>query len=158
MHRRLAVVAVALVPLLVAAGRHRAPQPCTLLTQQDASTLMGFPVALDAELTEKGSCAYNTPAAGPLELPKGVELHLIEMPSASAAHARYPSFLSAARTVTVTPAPGVGDEANYRRSPASVDINSIVFRKGAVLISIGTHPIVSDAALKIAANKMITRL
>lgn len=157
MFRALAVAAA--VPLLVAgAVRPVAPRACAVLTQQDAAALMGFAVAPDPDLNDAGTCAYNKPAGDPLALPPGVEVHLLALPSASAAHDRYPSFLSAAKSVTVTPAPGVGDEANYRRSPVSVDINAIVFRKGAVLISIGTHPIVSDSALKVAALKVIGRL
>jgi hypothetical protein len=157
--RRASLYAASAAIIFAGGWRAAIPTPCKLLTQQDAVALMGFDVALDSAVRSSGRCAYHRPAGGPFEAPEGVELHVLTMSSPEAAHERYPSFLSATSSVTVTPAPGVGDEANYRRSPQpAIDINAIVFRKGATLFGIGTHPSMSDDALKTAALKVISRM
>ena len=59
-------------------------------------------------------------------------------------------------TFTITPETGIGDEASATHSGTVID--GIFFRHGAVLVKIGAHPPVSNAALQAAANTVLGRL
>jgi hypothetical protein len=50
--------------------------------------------------------------------------------------------------------PGLGDEADIKRTP-SLKVNSIEFRRGAAIVTIGVSPVVSDSLLKSAAVKAL---
>jgi hypothetical protein len=133
----------------------RVPDACQLLNQQDASTLAGVPVTVPRH-NAAFVCAYRG-AGGPAA--NGVEITWREYPDAGAAHAAFPRWVlpvaGPTPGLTTTPAPGIGDEATVMRNPIT---SGIYFRRGAVLVKIGTHPPAADAALKAAAGTALSRL
>ena len=160
--------ALLVLVLAVVAWREPSPMPapCDLLTVQDAKTLLGFDVTLNRQTAR--NCSYTRTGQAPsMDVPDGVELKVLAMESDDAAHAKFPSWAypggRTQPTRTVTDMSGVGDEAvtthtNDAGSKNDLKISAICLRKGAVLVSIGTHPQVTDAALKIAAAAVLSRL
>lgn len=78
---------------------------------------------------------------------------------AQTAHAYFPRWVLPVPPkvvdTTVTQVQGIGDEASIKRGKVA---NSIFFRRGAVLVKMGTHPGASDSALKVAGATMAGRL
>lgn len=136
-----------------------APAACTLLIAKDASALAGATVTAVAT-AESFHCSYQTAAGptGPI-----VEITVREYPNADSAHAAFPRWVlpyaRSASPPTTSPIGGVGDEATIVRTPPQVGVAGIYFRRGAVLVKIGTHnPPATDTALKAAAITAVSRL
>lgn len=142
------------------------PDACQLLTVQEAAKLAGYPVSQshDAHFPTLGSCVYNRVGEKvdifKDPIPSGVEIHYSVFSDAAAAHGKFPHWGSAAGApaTTVIPVPNLGDEAFITHGPSNAEISGVQFRHNAVLLSIGVHPPVSDAALKAAAATMLSRL
>jgi len=131
------------------------PDACQLLTAQDASRLAGVPVT-PSRHSAAFNCTYQG-AGGPAS--NGVEITWREFADAAAAHAAFPRWvLPSPRPtpgLTTTPVSGIGDEATVVHNPIT---SGIFFRRGALLVKIGTHPPAADAALKTAARAVLGRL
>ena len=135
--------------------RPSTPDACELLPAPDASRLAGTPVTV-LHHSAAFNCAYQG-AGGAAS--NGVEITWRAYPDAAAAHAAFPKWvLPVARPtpgLTTTPVSGIGDEAKLMQNPIT---SGIYFRRGAVLVKIGTPPPAADAALKAAASAVLGRL
>jgi hypothetical protein len=136
-----------------------APDACQLLTAQDAAKLAGFDVVRRAN-SGGISCRYGKVGE---DLPiHGVEITVRQEANAGAAHADFPRwvipFPPVPAGMTVTPVPSLGDEASITHAPPDVGVDGIYFRTGAVLVKIGAHPPVVDAALMAAASTVVARI
>jgi len=150
-------VAVALSVIAARAPLESTPPACKLLSAQEASKLMGVPVAVNADDMARGdfNCRYNP---SPTSF-NGVEITYRSFSDGQAAHAFFPRWV-----IPVPPKPadmiliqvqGVGDEATITHGKIA---NSIHFRRGAVLVKMGTVPGASDTALVTAGKTMAGRL
>jgi hypothetical protein len=88
-----------------------------------------------------------------------VEIHywlMTDLPSAQAKFQKvvHPGPMAG---TTITAVPKLGDEAYIKRTP-DLTVNSIEFRRGVAIVSIGVSPIVNDTLLKTAAVKAMSRL
>jgi hypothetical protein len=150
-------VAVGLSVIAARAPLEFVPPACKLLTAQEASKLMGVPVAVNADDQARGdfNCRYN-PSPTSFD---GVEITYRVFPDGNAAHAFFPRWVIPVppkpADMIVTPVQGVGDEATITHGKIA---NSIHFRHGAVLVKMGTHPGASDTALVTAGKTMAGRL
>jgi hypothetical protein len=128
--------------------------PCTILTVQQASALAGATVVK----TSGGGvgsldCVY---AAGKT---KGAEITIKVDSTPAAAQAEFPAWVQPisglANGLTVKQVANLGDEASTTRNGK---INSGIYvRKGALLVKIGTHPAVTQAALVTAVKLAIAK-
>ncbi len=152
-------VAVA-VGLSVIAGRPLLlfiPPACQLLNAQDASKLLGFPVVVNAGDSARAGfvCRYNRSETSF----DGVEITYRVFSDGQAAHAAFPRWVIPVppkpAAMTLIPVSGVGDEAAVTHGRIA---NSIHFRRGAVLVKMGTHPGASDSALVAAGKTVAGRL
>ena len=138
----------------LAAAASGAPDACALLTAIDASAVVGQPLTV-APHSGGINCHYNG-AGGPAVL--GVEITVRVDPDAATAHAHFPRWvlpIPGSAGPTVTPVPNLGDEASLVRGSVG---SGVYFRHGAVLVKIGVHPPVADAALKTVAATVVGRL
>lgn len=151
MRTMLAVSTAAMSVLAAATTRSTAPDPCTLLTAQEASTLVGSTLTAVPSNGGGVNCRYNGAGApvGP-----GVEITVRSYADGPTAHAAFPRWVVPVpplpADMTATPVTGVGDEATITRTPPAVGISGIFFRRAATLVKIGVHPAATDAALKTA--------
>jgi hypothetical protein len=130
------------------------PDACARMTAKEASNLAGQPVSV-APNSSGTMCRFHG-AGGPGSL--GVEIHVKVDADESTAHTEFPRWVtpfptSAGPTVTVVNK--LGDDAAILRNPIMSGVN---FRRGSVLVKIGVHPGVDDAALKTAAAAVLSRL
>jgi len=132
---------------------------CKLLTSQDATTLAGMPMTAGA-----GSglidCHYAGPG-GPAV--SGIEITVRVDADAGTAHSQFPRWVQPipgnTPGFTVTPVANLADEASETHTDlGTTHIAGIFFRRGAVLIKIGSYPPASDAALRAAATVVLGRL
>jgi len=137
--------------------RPSTPAACTLVTAQEASTAAGAAVTLapDVKVTSP-NCEYYG-AGGPAALAVAIAMHAYA--DDAAAHAAFPKWVlpypGPHPTLTVTAQQHIGDEASITRSQVS---SGIFFRRGSVLVKIGVHPPVGDAALIVLAKKAVSRM
>jgi hypothetical protein len=159
---RVISVAVA-VGVSVAAARPGPDTPapaCLLLVAPEASKLLGMPVVVNPDDVKRldFSCRYNPPNAGPLSF-DGVEITWRTFSDGNTAHAYFPKWVIPVppkpADMTLIPVTGVGDEATVVHGAI---INGIYFRRGAVLVKVGTHPAASDTALQTAGKIIVGRL
>lgn len=133
------------------------PPACQLLNAQEASTLMGFTVVVNAgDLARAGiTCRYNRSE----QSFDGANITTRVFSDGQAAHAYFPRWVIPVppkpANMTLIPVNGIGDEATIVHGPIT---NGIHFRKGAVLVKMGTHPGASDSALTVAGKTMASRL
>ena len=129
--------------------------PCTLLTAQDASKLIGKPVKRATPAGSSGPlCMY---AAGTTA---GAEITVRLDADAPTAHSDFPTwvqpFPGRAAGLTVTSVPNLGHEASATHN---LNVNDAVYvRRGAALMKIGAYPAVADAALIAAARTALGRI
>ena len=153
-------VAVGLSVIAARPPLQSVPPACKLLNAQEASTLMGVPVVVNADDLARAnfSCRYNPANAGPMSF-DGVEITYRVFSDGQAAHAYFPRWVIPVppkpADMTLTSVQGVGDEATTKHSKIG---NSICFRRGAVLVKMGTRPGASEAALETAGQTMAGRL
>ena len=130
-HRVLSLVAVGSIVASVAATRHAAagaPAACSLLTAAEASTALGAPSRAGKEFMSPAACMWsNDPAASDTSRRVALVTHSVMAFNI----AKKPAI----STVTVEPAPGIGDEAFYQIYPRGQNV-FIWVRKGNVAISI----------------------
>ena len=130
--------------------------PCTLLTMQDASKLIGKAVKRKPVTGTAGTtaCEYAAGTAG------GAEITLKVDTDARHAHDDFSSWVQpipgVAAGLTVTSVPNLGNEASSTHNRIVND--GIYFRRGATLVKIGAFPAVPDAALLAAARIALARL
>jgi hypothetical protein len=162
--RALTLVAVTAASTLIGGwSRSLDPDACALISLNDALAIIGPPLGLNhtTSTTTFSNCIYNRPNKDPLAIPESVEIHywlLADVPTAQAKFQRvvHPTATTGPGT-TMTSVPGLGDEADIKRTPG-LKLNSIEFRRGAAIVTIGVSPIVSDSLLKAAAVKALGRL
>jgi hypothetical protein len=136
------------------------PPACKLLNAQEASKLMGVPVVVNAGDLARAdfNCRYNPGNAGPMSF-GGVEITYRAFSDGPAAHAYFPRWVIPVppkpADMTLTPVSGIGDEATVVHGKIA---NSVYFRRGAVLVKVGTVPGASDTALVTAGKTMAGRL
>jgi hypothetical protein len=134
---------------------------CTLLTPVEASALQGSALVLNH--TESNS-AFSTCIYAPSKDPgspwaKHVEIHYWVFADVTAAQAKFQRVVHPGPMAgtTVTAVQQLGDEGDIKRTP-SYTTNSVEFRRGTSIVTIGVNPIVSDSALLTAARKALSRL
>jgi len=132
---------------------------CKLLTVQDATTLAGAPMAAGAG-SGPIDCHYAGPG-GPAV--SGVEITVRVDADAGTAHSEFPRWVQPipgnTPGFTVTPVANLADEASETHTDVgTTHIAGIFFRRGAVLVKIGSYPPASDAALRAAATTVIGRV
>jgi hypothetical protein len=132
---------------------------CKLLTVQDATTLAGTPMTAG---TGSGpiDCHYAGPG-GPAV--SGTEITVRVDADAGSAHSEFPRWVQPVPGnlpgFTVTPVANLADEASETHTDlGTTHISGIFFRRGAVLVKIGSYPPASDAALRAAATVVLGRL
>ena len=130
--------------------------PCTLLTAQDATKLVGKTVKRTPVTATGGvsACEYAAGTSG------GAEITLKVDTDALHAHDEFFSWVQpipgVAAGLTVTSVPNLGNEAS---STHHLNVNDgIYFRRGATLVKIGAFPAVGEAALLTAARTALARL
>lgn len=162
MARALRVGAVAGASLLVGWSALRTnPDACKLLSLEEATALVGSPVAL--KHTESSSsfstCNYSAPSQNPLAISNHAEIHYWLLPDVDAAKAKFQKVVHPGpmEGTTITPVPKLGDEGDIKRTP-NLNVNSVEFRRGTAIVTIGVSPIVSDTALISAGKKALSRL
>lgn len=138
-------------------ARPSSPAACTLVTAQEASTAAGAAVTLAPNVNiTSPNCRYHG-AGGPGAL--GVEIAMHAYADDAAAHAAFPTWVlphpGPHPTLTITTQQHVGDEASITRSQVS---SGIFFRRGSVLVKIGVHPPVGDAALTALGTRAVSRM
>jgi hypothetical protein len=137
------------------------PDARKLLSAQDAQTLVGPPLALTHNESNAtfSTCVYSRPNQNPLAVPEHVEIHYWLLTDSAAAQARFQRIVHPGPMAgtTVTAVSQLGDEADIKRTP-NLKVNSIEFRRGAAVVTIGVNPIVSDSALKAAGRTALSRL
>jgi hypothetical protein len=147
--------------LLLGAARHIIPGACLLLTATDATTLAGVSVTRSPHSSDASfNCVYNG-AGGPAS--NSIEITTRTYADAASAHTAFPTWVTPysgptppdAPKRTVTAVPNLGDEATLTRW---AEVAGIYFRRGAVLVKIGSRPPSTDAALTAAAKVVIGRL
>lgn len=122
--------------------------------------MMGVPEVVNPDDLARSdfNCRYNPPNNAPMSF-DGVEITTKTMSDGPAAHAYFPRWLvpfpPKPADMTLTPVPGVGDEATITHGKI---VNAISFRSGAVLVKMGTRPAPSDSALIVAGTIMAGRL
>jgi hypothetical protein len=149
-----AVIILIAASLLPAIAMAATPEACALMTASEASTLAGQPVSLVPN--SSGTMCRFHGAGGPGSV--GVEIHVKVDADQATAHTEFPRWVTPFPTSagpTVTAVNKLGDEAAILRNPIMSGVN---FRRGAVLVKIGVHPGVDDAALKTAAAAVLGRL
>jgi hypothetical protein len=160
MVRTLCVGIVAVPTLLIGRSMLRTnPDACKLLSAQEAAALIGPPLAL--KHTESNA-TFSTCAYGRSQNPPTfdhVEVHYWLLADASAAQAKFQRVVHPGpmEGTTITTISRFGDEADIKRTP-NLKVNSIEFRRGAAIVTIGVSPIVSDSALMAAGRMALNRL
>ena len=88
-----------------------------------------------------------------------MEIHYWAMSDVPTAQAKFQKVVHPGPMAgtTVTSVSGLGDQADVKRTP-SYQMNSIEFRRGVSIVSIGVNPLVSDSALIAAGKKALSRL
>ena len=157
---RMGAFAVALV-VGGSTGWRMIPDACTLLSVQEAIAIIGPPLALGHHESNAtfSTCVYSRASASPGVLPNDVEIHYWAMSDVPTAQAKFQKVVHPGPMAgtTVTSVSGLGDEADVKRTP-SYQMNSIEFRRGVSIVSIGVNPLVSDSALIAAGKKALSRL
>ena len=130
--------------------------PCTLLTAQDATQLIGKTVKRTPVVGTGGvtACTYAAGTSGGAEITVKVDAN------AKAAHDEFPAWVQpipgVAAGLTVASVPNLGNEAS---STHNLNVNDGIYvRRGATLVKIGAYPAVGDAALLAAAKTALARL
>jgi hypothetical protein len=160
MRTRGLAVAIGLSVIAVRPSPPSVPAACTLLTAQEASKLMGVPEVVNPDDLARAdfSCRYNPSNSGPMSF-DGVEITYRTFSDGPAAHAYFTRWVIPVppkpADMTLIPVQGVGDEATITHGKIG---NSIYFRRGAVLVKMGTRPGASDAALDSAGTIMAGRV
>jgi hypothetical protein len=136
------------------------PPACKLLTAQEASQMMGG-MALTVNPNDAArldfNCRYNP---SPTSF-NGVEITYRTFPNSQAAHTYFPRWVIPVppmpADMEMHPVSGVGDEAAILTGRIA---KGIYFRRGAVLLKMGTNPpgVATDSALVAAAQTMIGRM
>ncbi len=146
---------------MLGAGHRSLPGACLLLTVSDATTLAGSPMSPAPNSDDQSfNCRYYGPG-GPGT--SGVEITTRTYADDATAQAAFPKWVTpysgptpaGAPQRSTTPIAGVGNEATAARSPQNA---GIYFRRGSVLVKIGSYPPPSDAALTTAAKAVIGRM
>ena len=142
-------------------ARHADPDACKLLSVAEASALNGSSLTQSHTSSNAGfsTCVYALPNENLLNGMVDVEIHywlLADVPSAQAKFQRvvHPGPMTG---TTVTAVPGLGDEADIKRT-VSFKLNSVEFRRGTAIVTIGVSPLVSDSALLGAGKMALSRL
>lgn len=141
------------------------PDACKLLSAQEAQLLVGPPLALSHTESNAtfSTCVYGRPNQNPAEIlqkvPDHVEIHYYLLADASAAQARFQRVVHPGPMAgtTLTAVSHLGDEADIKRTP-NLNVNSVEFRRGVAVVSIGVSPLVSDSALIAAGRKALSHL
>jgi hypothetical protein len=166
MTRALSVGTVAVATLLAGWSTVRTnPDACKLLSAAEAAAIVGPPLAVthNASNATFSSCVYGRPNQNPAEIlqkiPESVEIHYYQLADAAAAQTRFPRIVRPGPMAgtTITAVPHLGDEADIKRTP-TLGVNSVEFRRGAAIVTIGVSPLVSDSALIGAGRKALGRL
>jgi hypothetical protein len=162
MPHALRVGAVAASCLLVGwSSRQTAPDACKLLSLSDALAVIGPPLDLKHHESNGtfSTCVYSRPNQDPLNFPEHVEVHYYLMADAAAAQAKFQRVVHPGPMAgtTITPVQHLGDEADIKRTP-NYKTNSIEFRRGVAIVTIGVGPLVSDSVLKAAAATAASHL
>jgi hypothetical protein len=158
----LTVGAVAASCLLVGwSSQPTTPDACQVLSLKDALAVIGPPLDLKPHESNAifSTCVYSRPNQDPLAISEHVEIHYWLLADAAAAKDKYQRVVHPGPMAgtTVTPVSNLGDEADIKRTPSS-KVNSIEFRRGVAIVTIGVSPLVSDSALKVAANTAVTHV
>jgi len=162
MARALSVGTVAVASLLVGWSTQRTdPDACKLLSTKEASALIGLSLTVTHHESSAtfSTCVYRQPTENPLVDPQHVEIHYYLLADAAAAQARFQRVVHPGPMAgtTVTAVPHLGEEADIKRTP-DLKVNSIEFRHGAAIVTIGVSPLVSDSALLAVGGKALSRL
>jgi hypothetical protein len=152
---------VVLVVVLTGASVSANPDACKLLSLSDATAIIGPPLTQKPPQSSAAfaTCIYQQTGAPLGSLPPHVEIHywvLSDVPTAQAKFQKvvHPGPMAGTTITTVT---GLGDEADVKRTVVS-NVNSIEFRSGTAVVTIGVSPVVSDSALISAGRKALNRL
>jgi hypothetical protein len=146
---------------MLSTAHHSIPGACGLLTVNDATTLAGSPMSPAPNSDNQSfNCRYYG-AGGPGT--SGVEITTRAYADDETAHVAFPRWVTpfpgptpaGMPQRTTTAISGVGSEATVARSD---QIAGIYFRRGSVLVKIGSHPPPSDAALTVTAKAVISRM
>jgi hypothetical protein len=161
MVRTLCVGMVAVPTLLIGRSTLRTnPDACKLLSAQEAAALIGPPLVVKhtESNTTFSTCAYGRSNQNPPTFDH-VEVHYYLLADASAAQAKFQRVVHPGpmEGTTITTISQFGDEADIKRTP-NLKVNSIEFRRGAAIVTIGVSPIVSDSALMAAGRTALNRL
>ena len=92
-------------------------------------------------------------------MPPSVEIHYFLLADVPTAQAKFQKVVhpGAMAGTTITAVPGLGDEADIKRTP-SYHHNSVEFRRGTAIVTISVGVIVSDSALIAAGKTALGRL
>ncbi len=140
------------------------PDACKLISVNDATAVIGPPLSMTHTESNASfsSCQYSRPGQGPSAMPNHVEIHYWVMADVPTAQAKFqkvvrPGGPTPMAGTTITAVPKLGDEADIKRTPM-MELNSIEFRRGVAIVTIGVSPLVDDSLLKAAAMKAMSRL